>query len=105
MPPNATVKKSAMTRPRMTGSIDSCTVLFAIVVKVCADTPMMTRASPKNPELGMIAASAQPSPNVHHFHHESVNFLEFVFCAAGDYPAEIEHNNEPVAHLADTANV
>jgi hypothetical protein len=31
--------------------------------------------------------------------------LEFGLLAAGDHPAEIEHNNEPLAHLADTANI
>ncbi len=34
-----------MTRPRIAGSVASCTVLVAVVVKLCADTPMMTSAA------------------------------------------------------------
>lgn len=32
----------------MTGSLESWTVLFTVAVKVCADTPMMIRVTPKS---------------------------------------------------------
>jgi hypothetical protein len=34
-----------------------------------------------------------------------VEFLEFGLFAGGDHPAEVEHDDEPVAHLADAADV
>ncbi len=49
VPPNAIAKKIAITRPRMAGSVDSCMVLFVVVVMVCADTLITTSARPKNP--------------------------------------------------------
>ena len=47
--PTAMARNSAMTRPRISGSVESWMVLFAVVVKVCADSPMMTSAPPNSP--------------------------------------------------------
>jgi hypothetical protein len=33
----------------MSGSVESWMVLFAVVVKVCADNPMITSAPPNKP--------------------------------------------------------
>jgi hypothetical protein len=48
VPPSAIASRIATTRPRIAGSVDICTMLFTVVVKVCADTPMRTRAKPKS---------------------------------------------------------
>ena len=48
MPPSATASKIAMTRPRIMGSVVNCTVLAAVVVSVCADTPTTTSAAPND---------------------------------------------------------
>ena len=64
VPPEAMAKNIAITRPRIAGSVDSCTVLFAVVVKVCADTPMITRTRANSQWLGMMAARAQETPKM-----------------------------------------
>ena len=53
-----------MTRPRMTGGVESCIRLLVALTKVIPDTPMMASASPNSHALGMIAASAKPIPNI-----------------------------------------
>ena len=52
VPPSAMASRIATTRPRIAGSVDSCTMLFTVVVKVCADTPMSTSARPEKPVVG-----------------------------------------------------
>ncbi len=49
VPPKARARRMATTRPRMAGSVDSCTRLFVDVVTVCAATPTMISAMPNNP--------------------------------------------------------
>src|SRR6202047_2549106 len=62
--PTAIARRIAMTRPRMTGSVDNCIKLFVEFENVKADTPMMTRAMPNSQLLGATAADAQPSPKI-----------------------------------------
>lgn len=62
--PIAIARRIAMTRPRMTGAVDSCMRLFVEFVKVNADAPTMTRAMPNSHALGITAAKAQPNPKV-----------------------------------------
>ena len=48
VPPSATPTRSAITRPRMAGSVESCIRLFVVLLKVSAATPMTTSAPAKN---------------------------------------------------------
>ena len=48
VPPSAMARRIAITRPRMAGSVESCTRLLLELVKVCAETPMTTRARPNS---------------------------------------------------------
>ena len=49
VPPSATARRIATTRPRIAGSVESWTVLFVVVVNVCAAMPMRTRVRLKRP--------------------------------------------------------
>lgn len=46
--PSAIPTRSAITRPRMAGSVESCIRLFVVLVKVNAATPMTTSSPAKN---------------------------------------------------------
>jgi hypothetical protein len=46
VPPSPMATRSAVTRPRMAGSVEICMRLFVVLVK--ADTPIMTSAPAKN---------------------------------------------------------
>jgi hypothetical protein len=48
VPPSAMLTRSAITLPRMAGSVESCIRLFVVFAKVRADAPMMTSAPAKN---------------------------------------------------------
>ena len=54
----------AITRPRTTGGVDSCTVPFAVVIRVCDASPTRARARPKSQNDGMRAAATHPNPKI-----------------------------------------
>src|SRR6202022_2799973 len=62
--PSAIARRIAMTRPRITGSVDNCIRLLVEFEKVKAETPMITRAQPNSQVSGAIAASVQPNPKI-----------------------------------------
>ena len=43
VPPSATAKRRAMTRPRIAGSAESCIMLLVVFVSVKAATPINTK--------------------------------------------------------------
>ena len=47
VPPRATATRIAITRPRISGSVESCIRLLVPLVKVSVVTPMTTRAPAK----------------------------------------------------------
>ena len=46
--PSAMARRIAITRPRIAGSVESCIRLLVELVKVRADTPMTTSATPNS---------------------------------------------------------
>ena len=62
VPPSATPTRSAITLPRMDGSVESCMMLFVPLVKVRAAAPLTARAAANHQYPGASAARVQPSP-------------------------------------------
>ncbi|MNN89336.1 hypothetical protein D3C81_2071430 [compost metagenome] len=48
VPPAEMASTMAITRPRMAGAVDSCTLLLTLVVNVCAAMPMTTSIMPNS---------------------------------------------------------
>ncbi len=65
VPPITIATRSAVTRPRMPGSVDSCIRLFEVLVMVSEAMPVTTSSiAAKIQKPGESAAQAQPSANI-----------------------------------------
>jgi len=62
MPPSATPTRSAITLPRIVGSVESCMMLFVPFVNVRAAAPTTTSATANHQYPGASAASVHPTP-------------------------------------------
>src|SRR5450631_2293830 len=62
VPPSAIPTRSAITLPRIEGSVESCIMLFVELVNVKAATPITTRAPANHQYPGANAASVHPIP-------------------------------------------
>ena len=77
-PPSATPTRSAITLPRMDGSVESCMMLFVPLVKVRAAAPLTARAAANHQYLGARAARVQPSPKTPAPSTETLSLVSFV---------------------------
>ena len=60
VPPSAIASRIAITRPRIAGSVPSCSRLLVELANVSADTPISISAAPNSQYVGISAASVQP---------------------------------------------
>src|SRR3984893_2366153 len=59
--PSAIARRIAMTRPRITGSVDNCIRLLVEFEKVKAETPMITRAQQNSQVSMLLDVSVHPN--------------------------------------------